>query len=86
MEKNGKIQNEINARIGKASKCYHLVKSLKWNKDIDRKYKITIYNMYFKKIQLYGTETQTYTMRDESKLQAFQMKFLMGIVGRNQER
>lgn len=47
MEKNGKIQNEINRRIGKASECYHLAYHLKFvrNDNIERKYKITIFNM-----------------------------------------
>jgi hypothetical protein len=52
MEENGKIQNEIYNRIERSSKFYHFAKSLLWNKDIDRKCKITIYNVYFKKILL----------------------------------
>jgi hypothetical protein len=47
-EKNGKIQNEINERTGKASEFYHLAGNLLWNKDIDRKCKITIFIVYFK--------------------------------------
>jgi hypothetical protein len=50
VEKNGKVQNDINKRIGKASKFYHLAKILLWNKDIDRRCKITI-KICFKKIQ-----------------------------------
>jgi hypothetical protein len=53
VEKNGKIQNEINERTGKASKFHHLAGNLLWNKDIDRKCKITVFIVYFKKI---GTE------------------------------
>jgi hypothetical protein len=33
-KKNFKIQKEINKRIGKASKFYHLVRGLEWNKVI----------------------------------------------------
>jgi hypothetical protein len=62
------VQNKINERVGKASKCYHLAKSLLWNKDVDRQCKVTIFNMYFKKLLLYGAETWTYTEREESKL------------------
>jgi hypothetical protein len=36
--------------------------------------------VYFKKILLYGTETWSCTKREESKLQAAEMKFLRGIV------
>jgi hypothetical protein len=76
-QKNGKIQNEINEKIGKASKCYNLAKSLLWNKDIDRKWKITIYNVYLKKILLYGAETWTCSWRQRSKLlYARVMKYL----------
>jgi hypothetical protein len=35
VEKNGKIQNDINERIQKASKFYHIIKSILWNKDIE---------------------------------------------------
>jgi hypothetical protein len=42
--------------------------------------------MYFKNILLYGEETQTCTKREESKLQAAEMKFLRATVGKNQER
>jgi hypothetical protein len=49
LEKNGKIQNEINERIG-GFKILSFSKSLLWNKDIGRKCKIIKYNMCFKKI------------------------------------
>jgi hypothetical protein len=52
-----------------------LTKSLLWNKNNDRKCKITIYNMYFKKILLYGAETWTCTKREKNKLQAVEMRF-----------
>jgi hypothetical protein len=35
VEINGKIQNEINERIRKASKFYHLIKSILWNRDTE---------------------------------------------------
>jgi hypothetical protein len=35
VEKSGKIQNEINKRIRKASEFYHLLKNMLWNKDIE---------------------------------------------------
>jgi hypothetical protein len=40
MEKNGKIQNEINEKTGNASKFYLLANSLLWNKDIDKNVKL----------------------------------------------
>jgi adenylate cyclase class IV len=33
VEKNGKIHNEINIRIRKATKFYNLIKEILWNKD-----------------------------------------------------
>jgi hypothetical protein len=38
--------------------------------------------MYFKKILSYGADTWTCTKREESKLQAVEMKFLRAIVGK----
>jgi hypothetical protein len=49
--------------------------SLQWNKDINRKCKITTYNMFLK-ILLYGAKTWTCTERKESKVQATEIKFL----------
>jgi hypothetical protein len=36
VEKNDEIQNEINDRIRKASKFYHLINSILWNRDTDK--------------------------------------------------
>jgi hypothetical protein len=41
--------------------------------------------MYFKRILLHGTERQSYINRDKGELDAAEMKFLRGIMGRNQE-
>jgi hypothetical protein len=49
INKNGKIQNEINEIIRKASDFYHLVKGLIRNRDINNKCKIDIYKVYLKK-------------------------------------
>jgi hypothetical protein len=46
VQKNCKIQDEINGKIGKASELNNLAKSIIWNKDTDKKCKITIYNVY----------------------------------------
>jgi hypothetical protein len=85
INKNEKIQNEINERIRKASNFHHLVKDLIRNRDINNKCKINIYKVYFKKILLYGAESWTCTKREESKIQAMEMKFLRKIVGKPEE-
>jgi hypothetical protein len=38
--------------------------------------------MYFKKMLLYGVETWTCTQREESKIEAIEMKFLRAIMGK----
>jgi hypothetical protein len=80
INKNGKIQNEINERKRKASNFHHLVKGLIRNRDTNNKCKIDIYKVYF--ILLYGAESWTCTKREESKIQAMEMKFLREILGK----
>jgi hypothetical protein len=59
VEKNGKIQNKINERIGKAYKCYNSAKSLLWNKYMERKFKLQYSTPFFleKRYYYYGTDT-----------------------------
>jgi hypothetical protein len=45
-----------NKKTGKVSKCYHLAMSLLWNKDIDRKCKITVHTTHFNKTVYYFME------------------------------
>jgi hypothetical protein len=82
INKNGKIQNEINERIRKASNFHHFVIGLIRNRDINNKCKIDIYKLYFKKILLHGAESWTCTKREESKIQAMGMKYLREILGK----
>jgi hypothetical protein len=67
INKNGKIQKEINERIRKASNFYHLVKGLIRNRDINNKCKIDTYKVYFKKILLYGAESWTCTKKKTAR-------------------
>jgi hypothetical protein len=80
---NRKIQNEINERIKEASQFHHLVKGLLRNKDEKRK--LDIFKIYFKRILLYGAETWTISKREESKIQAMEMKFLRAIFKQNKQ-
>jgi hypothetical protein len=57
VEKNGKIQNEINERNGMASKLFIIWLRVCYRIKTHTKCKITIYNTYFKMILLYGAET-----------------------------
>ena len=83
---NGKIQNEINGRIKKASQFYHLVKGLLSNKDINEKCKPNILKIYFKRILLYRAETWTTSKREDSKTQAMEIKFLRVILNKSKDR
>jgi hypothetical protein len=85
-EKKGYIQNEINESIRKASKFCHLINSILWNKDINRKCKNTIHKVYFKKILLYEVQIWTCNTREESKTQATKMKFLRAIIGNTKKK
>jgi hypothetical protein len=62
--KKGEIQNETNKRIRKATQFYHLISSILWNKDMERKCKTTIYNVYFKKILLYEVERHGHALKE----------------------
>ena len=46
VNKDGKIEHEI-SRISNSCKCYHLVKSLSWNKDIPVDCKKMMYKIIF---------------------------------------
>jgi hypothetical protein len=76
----GQMKNELNKRVGKATLFCHLIKSILWNKDIERVN--TIYRMYFKEMLLYGVKTWTCTKRVESKIQTAKIKFLKAIIGK----
>jgi hypothetical protein len=52
------------------------------NRDINNKCKFDVYKVYFKKILLYEAESMTCTKKEESKIQAMEMKFLRGILGK----
>jgi hypothetical protein len=49
------------------------------NQDINEKCKLDIFEIYFKRILLYGAETWTTTKRQDSKIQAMEMKFFRAI-------
>jgi hypothetical protein len=54
--------------------------------DVNNKCKIDIYKVYFKKILLKGAESWTCTKKEEGEIQAMEIQFLIGILGKNQKR
>jgi hypothetical protein len=59
-----------------------LVKGLIRNRDINNKCKIDIYKVYLKNILLHGADSWTCTKREESKIEAMEMKFVREIIGK----
>lgn len=73
---NGKDSLEVSNRINKAATLYHQVSNLMWDSNIPQKAKTTIYNSYFLPILTYSLETCTLNRKDNSRIQATEMKFL----------
>jgi hypothetical protein len=61
------------------SQFYHIVNGLLRNKNFNEKFKLHIFKIYFKKILLYGVENWTVTKREDSKIQAMEIKFSRAI-------
>lgn len=77
----GKMKKEINNRIRKASNFYQCVKGLVWDREIPIQCKLTLYKTYFIPILTYAAETWTMGEREESQIQAAEMRFLRSMVG-----
>jgi DNA repair ATPase RecN len=75
VQKNGKTQNKINERIGKASEFYNLMKSLIQIKIQIENVKLR-YSMRILDRHLHGAEIRRCSKREESKQQAAEMKCL----------
>jgi hypothetical protein len=79
VEKNDKIQYETNKTIRKVSKFCHLINSIMWNKNtgsVKPQYKMcTLRRCY------YVEWRHGHILREESKIQAVEMKFLRPIIG-----
>jgi hypothetical protein len=78
----GKIKKEITNRIQKASNFYQCVKGLVWDREIPIQCKMTLYKTYFIPILTYAAETWTMGDREESQIQAAEMRFLRSTVGK----
>uniref|UniRef100_A0A8D8LKZ5 Craniofacial development protein 2 n=2 Tax=Cacopsylla melanoneura TaxID=428564 RepID=A0A8D8LKZ5_9HEMI len=78
----GTITEEINNRINTSSRFYNCIKGIIWNKNVPLKCKRTIYQTYFVPILTYGSETWTVKRKEESRIQAAEMKFLRSTVGK----
>ena len=80
VEENGKCAGDISERGRQAEAFLRSVRSLVWNKDVPQKSKRIIYRSYYVPILTYASETWTMKKRDESKIQASEMKFLRSTI------
>ena len=67
---------------GKASNFYQCVKGLVWDRELPIQCKMTLYKTYFILILTYAAETWTMGDREESQMQAAEMRFLRSTVGK----
>jgi hypothetical protein len=76
-----RIGSEIQKRVQQAEGFYQKVRKLLWNDNFPRKCKILLYKTYFLPILTYGAVTWTTGWKEESRIQASEMKFLRSIAG-----
>ena len=83
IKSNGSLKEEINQRIGKATKVYGQLGGYFINKkELTTKTKMSIFNSIYCPALSYGSESWTLDSRDKSRLQAAEMKFLRRSVGK----
>ena len=83
IKSNGSLKEEINQRIGKATKVYGQLGGCFINKkELTTKTKMSIFNSIYCPTLSYGSESWTLDSRDKSRLQAAEMKFLRRSVGK----
>lgn len=82
VNQNGKTDSEITNRIRIAGNFYSAIRSIIWDKHVPTKCKKAIYKSYYTPILTYGCETWTVRKREESRIQAAEMKFLRSILGK----
>ena len=77
----GNMKEEIDARIGAASRCYFSLLDLFKKRSISEKTKLRVYNTIIRPILLYGCETWALTRVLEKRLEVFENKILRKITG-----
>lgn len=78
----GRQDKEINDRIEKTMKLYHIMnKTFIGKQEISKETKINVFKSIFRPILTFGCESWVLTQRMKNKLQAVEMKFLRRIRG-----
>ena len=81
ISKDGQLDAEIDARIGKASSSFGRLYSRVWKShDLRLKVKIDVYSVVVLSTLLYASETWTICSRHMKKLEAFHLRCLRGIM------
>lgn len=80
ISEDGKIDIEINERIGAASRLFHSIRNKFLGKrEITKKTKLAVYKSTFVPTLTYGCESWALTKKHKSKLQSMEMRFLRKI-------
>jgi len=66
------IPEEIKSRLRSGNACYHSVENLLSSRLLSKNLKIKIYRTIILAVVLYGCETWSLTLREESKLRVFE--------------
>ncbi len=76
-----KMENEVKRRVGLAEKFYQKVRKLVWNEQFPKKCKMLLYKQYYLPILTYGAVTWPMGWKEESAVQAAEMKFIRSVAG-----
>ena len=66
------IQEKIKSRLKSGDACYHLVQNLLSSSSLSKNVKVKIYRSIIFRVVLYGRETWSLTLREESRLSVFE--------------
>ncbi|KAK7889103.1 hypothetical protein WMY93_024663 [Mugilogobius chulae] len=79
----GRMEREIDRRIGAASVMQSLYRTVVVKKELSRKAKLSIYRSIYVPTLTYGHELWVMTERTRSRIQAVEMSFLRRVAGRS---
>jgi len=75
------IQEEIKCRLKLWNACYYSVQNLRSSRLLSKNLKIKIYRTIILSVVLYGCETWSLTLREESRLRVFENRVLRRVFG-----
>ena len=81
LSENGRIENELERRIGRATEEGALRRTVFGNRELSSESKMTVYNAVVVLTRVYGCEAWMLKDRNKTRLQAAEMKVLRRLVG-----